>query len=78
MADKKSTKSSKSTPSKEAPPVVKGPPVRLTPDPIMPAKKYLMSMGIQPHRVAPMAVWAKGKGFSVATVSQWKTLFESY
>ena len=78
MTTKKSTKSSKSDPVKEAPPVVSGPSVRLKTDPIMPAKKYLMSIGTRPHRVAPMAVWAKGKGFAVATVSQWKTLFESY
>ena len=78
MATKKSTKSSKSTPPKEAPPVVSAPPIKRILDPIMPAKKYLMSIGTRPYRVEPMAVWAKGKGLSVATVSQWKTLFESY
>jgi len=78
MATKKPTKSSKSVPPKEAPSVVSGPPVRFKTDPIMPARKYLMSVGTRSYRVEPMAVWAKGKGFTVATVSQWKTLFESY
>lgn len=59
-------------------PVVKSVPVQAQRDPIMPVKQYLMSIGTQPNRIAPMASWAKGRGLSIATVSQWKTLFEKF
>ena len=53
-------------------------PKRAADNPIMPVEKYLMSIGVRAQRVAPMSAWAKGRGLSVATVSQWKTLFEEF
>ena len=81
MATKKSSKSSKSTVSKKAEDAPIVPPARLFRAPrssIMPVRQYLMSVGTRPTRVEPMSAWAKGQGLSVATVSQWKTLFENY
>ena len=82
MATKKSSKSLKSTSSKKDEPVKTAPAprriLRTRHSQIMPVKQYLMSVGTRATRVEPMAVWAKGQGLSVATVSQWKTLFESY
>ena len=79
MATKKLTKSAKvAAPKKE----VKAPPVvtreRLSVSPIMEVRQYLMSIGTRAHKIESMAVWAKAKGLSVATVAQWKNLFESY
>jgi hypothetical protein len=47
-------------------------------NPPLSVEQYLMSVGTKPNLVAPMAAWAKGKGWSVATVSQWQTLFEGF
>ena len=77
MATKKSTKSTKKTPV-DPPKKEESAPFRVVDDPIMPVENYLMSVGTRPYRIKPMSVWAAGKGLSVATVSQWKTLFKSY
>ena len=79
MAIKKPIKSTKVVAPKAE---VKAPPVatreRLDVSPIMGVRQYLMSIGTRAHKIESMAVWAKAKGFSVATVAQWKNLFESY
>jgi hypothetical protein len=47
-------------------------------DPTVPVRKYLMGGRVRVHRIEPMAVWAESQGWSVATVSQWKKLFENF
>ena len=47
-------------------------------NPPLAIKQYLMSIGTRPNLIAPMSVWAKGRGWSVATAAQWKTLFEGF
>ena len=76
-------KSSNSEPEKKEAPVkvaekAPAPVVLAVEDPIMPVEKYLMSVGVRADHVAAQAVWAKSKGLTVATVSQWKKLFESF
>ena len=79
-------KSSKSAPKKavvpETPPVPVKTPSVIRPvaveNPVMPVEKYLMSIGTRADHIASRAVWAKGHGLTIATVSQWKKLFESF
>ena len=87
MADKKASKpvvkKAESAPAKkkvsskavEAP---AGPPVSFQETPPLTASEYLMSIGTRPQRIGPMATWAKGKGLSVATFSQWEDLFKTF
>ena len=88
MATKKSTKPVEnkketlviepSEPKVKSVEVPKGPPLRASHTPPLAVEQYLMSIGTRPNLIAPMAAWAKGKGLSVATFVQWKTLFEGF
>jgi hypothetical protein len=79
MATKKTSKStsSKATAAKSAvvPPAVR---LEVANNPTVPVKRYLMSIGVRADHIDSRAVWAKGKGLTVATVSQWRELFESF
>jgi hypothetical protein len=55
-----------------------GPPVSFQDIPPSTASEYLMSIGTRPQRIAPMVMWAKGKGLSIATFSQWEDLFKTF
>ena len=75
-----SKKTSKSAPKKEEAAVAASPVVRpvIIDNPIMPVERYLMSIGTRADHITPRAIWAKGQGLTIATVSQWKKLFESF
>ena len=55
-----------------------GPPLVVRKNPALGVQAYLMSIGTRPNRIAPMVAWAKSKGLSVATFSQWEDLFKTF
>jgi hypothetical protein len=76
MATKKPSKSAALKEKKS--PVAAAPAPNFKADPIMGAKKYLMSTGARADHIESLVVWAQGKGLTVATFSQWKELFSKF
>jgi hypothetical protein len=76
MATKKTSKSA--APKEQKAPAAPAPAPVIRDNPIMSAEKYLMSVGTRADHIESLIVWAKGKGLTVATLSQWKELFSKF